>query len=217
MKKVLAICLTMVFVVCMGATVSAAPAGFVSSPAGNAAPTLISFEALSDDCTAELKITPYSEKNTLPADAKALIEKAYDEIVGADDLADLNADLAALADGKELAVSNLFDISATGCSNHEDHEGFRIVLDVEALNRFVGILHLDGEWELLKDAKVINSGKQLEFTVDSLSPFAIVVDADANGNSPATGDNEMVYVYATVMAVSALAVLTITVKGKKNA
>lgn len=216
MKKVLAICLTMVFVVCMGATVSAAPAGFVSSPAGSAAPTLISFESVSDDCTAKLVITPYGEKHTLPDDLRTLIEKAYDNIVDASDLSTL---VAGLNGKKNLAVSNLFDMHVEGCQDHDDHVGFHVVLDVEGLNRFVALLHMDenGKWEEIENAKVVNSGKNLDFTVDEFSPYAIVIDTDASGDSPSTGDNEMVYVYATVMAVSALAVLTITVKGKKNA
>ena len=211
MKKVLAICLTMLFVASMGATVCAAPAGFVSSPAGNAAPTMISFDALSDDCTAELVITSYGEKNTLPAAELALIDKAYTDIT-----TNLNGLVAGLK-GDDLAVSNLFDIRAINCDDHEDHEGFTITLAVEALNRFKGLLHMtaDGKWELV-DAKIVNSGKNLQFTVDSLSPFAVVI-GDEGGNSPATGDNAMVYVYASVMTVAALAVLTITVKGKKNA
>lgn len=212
MKKVLAICLTMLFVASMGATVCAAPAGFVSSPAAGTAPTMISFDLLSDDCTADLEVTSYGDRNTLPAAELALVEKAYADIT-----TDLTGLVKEFAGKKDLAVSNLFDISAVGCANHEDHEGFTITLAVEALNRFEGLLHMtaDGKWELV-DAKIINSGKNLQFTVNSLSPFAVVINTGA-GDSPATGDNAMMYVYATVMAVSALAVLTITVKGKKNA
>lgn len=215
MKKVLAICLMMVFMVCMSASVSAA--GFVSSPSSSTAPVLVSFEALDDDCSATLVLTPYGDKSKLSADALAEIEAAYASITGASDLAKLNADLAKLAGGKDLAVANLFDLSVADCTAHDSHGGFRIVLDVEALNRFVGLLHMEnGAWELV-DAKIINSGKQLEFTVDSLSPFAIVMDADANGNSPSTGDNTMTYVYAVIMAGCALSVAVITAKGKKNA
>ena len=217
MKKVLAICLMMVFVVCMGTSVSAAN-GFVSSPSESTGPVLVSFEALDDDCSVTLSLTPYGDKSKLSADALAKIEAAYASVTGASDLAKLNADLAKLAGDKDLAVANLFDISASGCTDHTAHGAFRIVLDVEALNRFVGLLHMkDGAWELV-DAKIINSGKQLEFTVDSLSPFAIVVDAGENGgNSPSTGDNVMNYVYAVIMAGCALTIAVITAKSKKNA
>lgn len=210
MKKVLAICLTMLFVVSAGATVSAA--GFVSSPSASAAPILISFEPVSEGCTANLVLTSYGEKNTLADAEKALIEKAYTDIT-----TDLNGLVKEFAGKKDLAVSSLFDISAVGCANHDEHKGFTITLSVEALNRFEGLLHMtaDGKWELV-DAKIVNSGKNLQFTVDSLSPFAVVINTKG-GNSPATGDNTMVYFYAVVMAASALAVATIAVKSKKNA
>ena len=218
MKKVLAICLMMVFVVCMGTSVSAAN-GFVASPSETAGPVLGEFDALSDDCDADLVLVTYANRALLSAEDRAAIEAAYNSIVGATDLAKLNADLAKLAGGKDLVVGNLFDISSTDCDGCDDHDGFRIVLEVEALNRFVGLLHMEnGKWELVKNAKVIAGGKKLEFTVDSLSPFAIVMDANENGgNSPATGDNVMNYVYAVIMAGCALSIAAITVKGKKNA
>lgn len=211
MKKVLAICLTLLFVASIGATVCAAPAGFVSSPSGHAAPVLVSAKALSDGCTAQVKITPYGEKNTLSADAQAQLEKAYADIT-----ANLNGLVSGLK-GEDLAVSYLFDISATGCANHADHEGFTITLAVDGLNRFEGLLHLNanGKWEKI-DAKIVNSGKNLQFTVKDLSPFAVVIDTKG-GNSPATGDNMMAALCAVMVAMSALAVAIVCVKGKKNA
>ena len=199
MKKVLAICLVMMFVVCMGATVSAA--GFISSPSTSAAPVLVSFECLTEGCTGTLVLTGYADKANLPAESAAQLDAAYASIAGG------------LFGDKELAVSNLFDLSVEGCSNHADHE-IKVVLAVEALNRFDSLLHMNaaGEWENI-DAKVIDGGKNLEFTVSDLSPFAIVVDtSEAGGDSPATGDNVMVYAVATIVVAAALAIVTVSSK-----
>lgn len=223
MKKVLAICLIMVMVVSMSVTSFAAPNGFVSSPSGNPAPRLISFDPSNDQCTAELVITPYSDRHELTDALRTMFVKAYNEIVGSDDLTKLNAELAKIAAdkkiaGKDLAVSDLFDIHVTGCDYHDEHVDFDITLDADTLNRFVGLLHMnkDGEWELVTDAEVVNNGKHLKFSVDSFSPFAIVVDTGVEGGGPQTGGNSMIHIYAIIMAVSALAIVVIAVKSRKQ-
>lgn len=226
MKKVLAICLMMVLVVCACAvTVSAASDRFVTSPSGNTAPTVVSAECASEGCTAQLVITPYAEKNELPSSLLALIKKAYSSIADSDDLSKLNADLAAAAaelgiDGVDLKVSDLFDIHYEGCDNHEEHTEFDIVLKADTLHRFVGLLHMnkDGEWELVTDAQVTDNGEHLRFSVDSFSPFAIVVDTSAvGGDSPETGVTvDTIYVYAVVMGVAAAALVVIAFVSKKK-
>lgn len=224
MKKVLAICLMMVMVVSMSVTAFAAPGGFVSSPSGNPAPTVEKFDPENDGCTAKLVITPYAERNTLPDDLKALIEKAYASIAESDDLTKLNSDLASLVASKgiaadKLAVSDLFDARITDCDVHEGHMNFDITLKADTLKKFVGLLHMNknGEWELVTDAKVTNTGEHLEFSIDSFSPFAIVVDTTVEGgDAPQTGDNSMIHIYVILMAVSALALVVILIKNKKQ-
>ena len=132
------------------------------------------------------------------------------------DLTKLNEDLKALAaelniPGDKLAVSELFDIHMEGCDYHEEHRYFDIILSAEALENFVGLLHLrqDGEFELIADAKVTHDGDHLEFTVESFSPFAIVVDTTKN--SP-TGDNGMIFVCLALMLVSGVAVVLLNRK-----
>ena len=224
MKKVLAICLMMVMVLSMSVNVFAASGGFVSSPSGNPAPTVVSFKPSDDDCTAQLVVTPYGDKHDLSDALRAMLEKAYNSIVNSDDLTKLNAELAKIAAdknivGTDLAVSDLFDIHVTGCDYHDEHVDFDITLDVDTLSHFVGLLHMnkDGVWELVTDAEVINNGEHLKFSVDSFSPFAIVVDTSSvTPDSPQTGDNSMIHIYAIVMAVSALAIVVITVKSRKQ-
>ena len=224
MKKVLAICLMMVMVVSMSVTAFATPGGFVSSPSGRPVPTVVEFAPSSDNCTASLVITPYGDKQELSNALRSLIEKAYKDVVDSDDLTKLNAELAKLAadkniDSKNLAVSDLFDIHPTGCDHHKGHYDFDITLDVDKLNNFVGLLHMNknGEWELVANAKVVNNNERLQFSVDSFSPFAIVVDTTIDGgDAPQTGDNSMIYVYVILMAVSALSLVVIVLKNKKQ-
>lgn len=224
MKKVLAICLMIVMVVSMSVTSCAAPGGFVSSPSGNPAPTVVDFDPSNDNCTGWLVITPYGDREDLSDVLRSLLEKAYKDVVNSDDLTKLNAELAKIAadkniEGQNLAVSDLFDIHVTGCDFHDGHFGFDITLDADKLSSFVGLLHMNknGEWELVADAKVVNNNENLQFSVDSLSPFAIVVDTTIDGgDAPQTGDNSMIYIYVILMAASALALVTILLKNKKK-
>lgn len=221
MKKVLVICLSLVMLVSMGLTVFAAPGSFVSSPSGNPAPKLDSFTPGSSDCTAKLVITPYSDRDTLPSDQKDNIENAYSSIASTDDLTTLNGDLKKLVsdkklNGKKLAVSDLFNAHIEGCTAHEGHVGSEIVISAGSLNRFVALIHMNdkGEWELVSNAEVINDGKSLKFKTDSFGTFAIVVNTEVD--NPRTGDATMTYICAVVMALCALALVAVVVKGRKQ-
>ncbi len=216
MKKVFVAILTAIMIASL--SVSSFAASFVSSPSGNAAPTLVSFEFESDECDATLAVTAYSQRNTLSADGKTAIETAYTEIKSANDVSSLNADLAALAKSKEikgtnLAVSDLFDVSYIGCDTHNGHGKVTVKLSAETLKNFVGLLHYaNGEWELVAGATV--SGDEITFTVDSLSPFAIVVDNTPD--SPPTKDNGNVYLLAAIAVLSLAAAVVCFKKSRKE-
>lgn len=223
MKKVLAICLTLVMVMSFGVAAFAAPGSFVKSPSVNKAPVLVSYENESSDCTAKLILTAFADRNTLPNELCDMIEKAYDMIVGTDDLSTLNsgvADLAKKADAKvtELSVSDLFDLRYVNCKNHDHHGSFRIVVEPETLKNFVCLLHYyNGEWSIVDSAKVINDGKYLEFTAKEFSPFAIVVKTDADSVTPPyTGDNSAVIICSIVLAVSAMAIVVLLGTSKRR-
>ncbi len=224
MKKSLAFCLTIIMVMSISVTAFAVPNGFLVSPSGNPAPGVVTFDPKDDDCTASLIITPYGDRHDLPDDLREIFEEAYEQIVGADDIADLNDDLKKVAedkniDSENLAVSDLFNLHAIGCDIHDDHYGFDIVLEADTLNRFVGLVQLNsnGEWELITNAQVIKNGNHLKFTVDYLSPLAIIIDTTIySDKTPQTGDNSMVDTYAILMALSALAIVFVLVKGKKQ-
>ena len=223
MKKVMAICLTLVMVMSLGIAAFAAPGSFISSPSMNKAPVLISYENESSDCTAKLILTAYADRKTLPENLCAMIEKAYDMIVGTDDLSTLNSGVADLAKDAgvkvtALSVSDLFDLRYVDCSNHDLHGSFRIVIESETLENFVCLLHYyNGEWSIVDSAKVTNNGKYLEFTAKEFSPFAIVVKTDAeNVTPPYTGDNSAIFICSVVMAISAATIVVLLATSKKR-
>ncbi len=232
MKKIMLVCLTAILACGMCLTAFATPGAFVQSPSLNPAPRLISFSVDSEECEAEIKVTPYSQRETLSDEAEAEIEEAYNIIVNTDDLGTLTADLMALAEAngiesEYLAVSDLFDVDYFGCTHtdHKDLHGyFTIVLEADTLKNFVGLLHYDnGEWELVSDAKA--EGNRLSFRIGEFSPFAIVVDTTPEASQPGdtqpggvqTGDNSIIYVWGAVAALSGAAIVVLAAKSKKSA
>ncbi len=223
MKKLVTVLAMLTLALCLSISALAAPKGFVSSPEAQSGPTIESFKNDSEDCTAKLVITPYSEKEELPQKLVDLINKAYSDVKNAEDLTKLNVDLEALAkelgiSPKDLAVSDLFDIHYTDCETHVGHEEFDIVLKAESLKRFVALLHLNGDkWELIKDAKVTENGTHLTFSVEEFSPFAIVVNtSEEDKKSPVTSDNTASAVCVAIMLASAAALVYVWKKSKKQ-
>ena len=222
MKKLLVICLALIMVLSASAAVFAAP-GFVPSPSKEKAPQAITFTPKDEDCTAKLVITPHEEKKDLPEALEKLMDTAYTTVKGSGDLTKLNEDLKKIAadagiSSDKLAISDLFDIHVTGCDFHEGHTDFDITLSADLLEHFVGLLHMnkDGKWELVKDAKVTGNGDHLAFSVESFSPFAIVVDTTDLGGEAQTGDNSNIYLYLAIMTLSAIALVVIWRKVRKQ-
>lgn len=222
MKKVLAICLMLVILPIMTMNVFAVPGGFLKSPSVNPAPNIVEFQP-PIGCNGNLIITPYSDRDKLHSFSNQLMERAYSEIKNCDDLTKLNSDFAKLVSDKNidvnrLAVSDLFDISVEDCTyDHNNHRGFKIILDADTLKSFVALLHMDqnGEWKLVKNAKVTNDGNYLEFDVDTLTPFAVIVETPAK-DSPQTGDSSMIHIYFILMVVSALTLVVLAIKSRKS-
>jgi hypothetical protein len=181
MKKVIIVCMVFMMMVSMTVPVFATPGAFVSSPSKNPSPELIEANNASKNCTAEIIITAYGNRDQLSAELRQMLEEAYAAIVGTQDVSALNAQLKTLAgelgiNTSDLAVSDLFDISATDCDGHSEHGHFDITLKADTLKNFVCLLHYtNGSWVIVDGAEVTNEGKYLEFTEDEFSPFAIVV------------------------------------------
>ena len=182
MKKILS-CLLVVMLLC-SLSVAAFADNFVSSVANAGAPE-VAEAAQSDgsDGKALIGITPMDEEDKLPEELKADMDAAFDSLDKAADLAAVNDELKAAAADQSIAVSDLFDVRVL----EEGTVSFplTITLKDKNLDNFVALLHyVDGAWQWV-DAEV--DGDSLTFTVDSLSPFAIIVAVD-EATSANTGD-----------------------------
>ncbi len=223
MKKFAMLCLTLLLIASM--SVSAFAVGnFVISPSSNPAPIVIDITPDSDDCDAVIVVTPYSERETLP-DKGAELEDAYDDIKNTEDVSKLNEDLAALAQEKEipgadLGVSDLFDISMTGCDEkvheEENHGGFTVTLEAETLKDFVGLMYRDdeGNWVLVKD--VVVEGDTMTFHLEHFGPYAIVVDTNPNRQPPFSGDDFYMLLWALLAAGSGMAMIFCWYQSRKK-
>ncbi|MBQ7939124.1 MAG: hypothetical protein IJ281_01955 [Clostridia bacterium] len=223
MKKIVALCLTLVMAVSLCLTAIAAPGAFVASPSGNKAPELVSF-TVPDGCNAKLVITPYAERHTLDEATRLVLEEAYKQIANHIQNNDFSKALKAMAESKgmtasELSVSDLFDISYYGCEIHEEHKhqgGFTITLKAETLGNLVGVLHMNNKnWENVQVLACDQDAKTVTFYVENLSPFAIVVDNGSGSSTPPTGDNAMVYLGVALVAAAGLVFVLVGAKKKK--
>lgn len=213
MKKIIALLLTLALMFTMSINCFAT---FVQSPSNNGAPVIIDDETMneSEDCDADIIITPYAERDTLSAEAKAKIEEAYAEISDSLHSAELCDELAAYCkknniDAENLQISDLFDISYEGCTDHHEHGSFIITFKADTLANFVALLHLtDNGWDMIENAKVVRDGTALKFKVDDFSPFAIVVDTSEDASSPSTGDNSNITMWIVILAACVVALGT---------
>lgn len=226
MKKILAIVLATVLAVSIS-VIAFANGGFVASPSGNDAPVIIEIEYGEDSCEPKIVVTPYSERDDLDDKRKSDMEKAYDEIAANKDLTKLCSALTSVArakgiDPKNLAVSDLFDVSAyhKGYS-HTYCSTITITLSAETLKNFVALIHRNPttqKWEHIPNAYVDASERTLTFSVKDFSPFAIVVDTKAS-NIPETGEPQLqILIPAAIVVISAvsLAGVLIVLKKKKQ-
>ena len=180
MKKLFVICLALVMAFAMTATMalSVGAGDFLASPSRNQAPELIFGQNEKGD---KVGVTSYADRNDMPAEARRLLEEAYAKILGTADVSALNSRIGEIAkemgiDVAGLAISDLFDLSPVANADGT----FSITLKAETLQNFVCLLHYHGgEWQVVEGAKLTNNGEHLEFSVDSFSPFAIVVNTGA--------------------------------------
>lgn len=192
MKKLFAILLTIVMVAGLSLTALAVPSGFVSSPSSTTAPELSDFESEDEDCTANLEIISFADRDKMHEDDRKAIEDALESIKNAKDLTEINEALANLAEElginpSDLAISDLFSIVYSDCVSHDEHGNFDITLKPESAKNFVSLLRYNnGKWEMVNGAKVVNG--HLVFNSDVPYPFAIVVNTSTQ-SSPQTGSN----------------------------
>lgn len=218
MKKLLAVSLAVILVFSFGFTTFAN--GFVQSPSNNSAPVVDKTETKNETagCTAEIEITPYSDRDELPAELKKQMENVYKKVSEATDISTLSTELKTFCDKnkintKDLAVSDLFDIAYEGCTAHDGHGQFTITLKAETLKNFVALLHYDGtKFEVVDGAKVSADGTKLTFKIDDFSPFAIVV----NTKGTATGDSFNLGLWIAILSASVVALAAVAFIGFKR-
>jgi hypothetical protein len=183
MKKIIVILMAAFVLLTVSVSAFATNGGFVSSPSNNQAPELLDVKSGFEDCTSKFAVMSYADRDQLSEEVRANLEAAYTQIIGVQYLDQLNSEVAELAEKAgvsvdSLAVTDMFDISATDCADHENHGKFSITLEPTLLKNFVCLLHYyDGKWNIVEDAKVTGSGTRLEFTESEFSPFAIVVSS----------------------------------------
>ncbi len=222
MKKLMAVFMALVMTLSFSVMAFAAPGSFVQSPSRNDGPTFVEGENEDAECPAELVVTPYKDRKTLPEKTLKDIETAYRIIADCKDLTSLCAPFASFVSGKgipaaNLAVSDLFDVSYYNCDIHENHGAFHIKLNAETLKNFVGLLHYkDGVWEYVDNAKVLPDGETLEFSIKDLSPFAIVVEKEVGSvTSPDTGDIDLTFPIIMLVCSAALIAVCVCIKKRE--
>ena len=220
MKKFVVLCLAMVMVLSMSLSTLAADLGaFIKSPSLNDAATVEGFESDHEDCSAEIQVTSYADRDKLSEEARARLEEAYRQIVNAGEenaftqmLKELAAELG--LDLDQLSVSDLFDLSATNCDGHGEHEGHTITIKADTLENLVGVMQFDGEkWIILEIVEWNEFDKTVTFHCDELYPIAFIVNNDPD-RAPQTGDYSALYLGIALVAAAGLVVVLATSKKK---
>lgn len=219
MKKFLAVCLALVMVISAG-VLAFAQGGFVSSPSGNEAPEVEDVSYEDGSCEPEIVVTPYSDREELSEEKEEALNEAYDDIAENEDVTAMCPALSGVATAKgvnpaDLAVSDLFDVSAYHKLPHDYCGSITVRLSSETIKNFVALLHRqsDGTWEVIPDVIVDLDENSITFEARDFSPFAVVVDTSAD-SLPNTG--EMVYIPAIAMVVSAISLAVVLFSLKKK-
>ena len=211
MKKILASVMALVMVATLTVSVFAAGA-FLSSPTNNH--TTLEDYSFSDNCGAELILTPYGDRDQLDDATRKTLEEAYDSIASNSDLSKIVEGLKEYAESKSVdpsavKVSDLFNLSYKGCDDHGNHT-YTAKMKPEYVKNFVGVMqYVDGKWILIKDVRIENG--YLIMTSSYYGPTAILV----SGGSPVTGD-AFPWIYVVLMVVSAAGLATVVVLSKKR-
>lgn len=215
MKKVLAIFMAIAMMAALSVTAFAANDNFVSSPSGNSAPTVIG--STNGSGSVKINLHSYKDKNSLSDDAKAEFEASFDSIKNAASLTDLNAGIADIAaknnaEVKDLAVSDVFYTTA------EDAEGATtITLKADTFKNFVALMYYsDGEWTIVKDAK-LNEDGTLTYTADKFGSYAVLVKTEKTAEFPPTGDNAFVWAIMAAVVLAGASVAVVVKNKRTNA
>lgn len=210
MKKLVAVLCAAVMTVGMAVNVFAAPSPSVSG-------TVTAIESATDanGNAVEIKIETVSEaeaehfteeEKTAVADVKENFETIAKKVLG-----------EKFEDGMKLVdIRNLYVPEGANVT-------FPLTLTVKVTgvtkDSTVAVLHYNAETKTWEDVNATAGDGTITFTVNSLSPFAFIVDANTAKNagsttSPATGEaNTMTWV--AIVAVAAVAGMVVTYRRKR--
>lgn len=219
MKKFFAIALMFVMVFTMTLSAGAVSGSFIQSPSFNSTPIIVDSENSDSDWKGEIYITSYGDRNVLELIEREKLENAYESIKNSNSVATLIPDIVDIAGNLNVSPDNLgiSDLFHIGISEATD-DSFKIKLDAETLDNFVGLVYYEnGKWYIVDDAFI--DGDYLIFTSELPRAFAVVVDVDNSiVDVPVTGD-VLSWMLIAVMAASAtgIVLLVITYRKKYNA
>lgn len=119
----------------------------------------------------------YSKRSALTAKQRREFIKCYNDVKKHTDLTELTEDIADIAeeqglDVSDLAVSDIF----YSVLPKDKKSGTRVRVKAPNLDKFVALLcYSNGQWSVVKDAKVNANGK-LVFKTKKAAAYAIVID-----------------------------------------
>ena len=119
----------------------------------------------------------YSKRSALTSKQKREFTKCYNDVKKHTDLTELTEDIAEVAEEQGLEVSDLAvsDIFYSVLPKNKE-SGTRVRVKAPNLDKFVALLcYSNGEWSVVKDAKVNANGK-LVFKTKKAAAYAIVID-----------------------------------------
>lgn len=220
MKKL--ICMLTVVVLCIALACPVLADEFVPSISEKSAPELLSGKVVKDGQTvAELEedcllITPVSKANQsdkIPDDAKNMLLSVY---AG---LKDGTHKIDSVSSG-DMVVRDLFDVTWL-CSDHPEiveptgvHVELTFKLGVAKGEKIEVMTYKHGKWNAIVD--VVNNGDGTVTCVfEDFCPVAFLVSADAEQGPSQTGDDAMLILWISLMAVAAAGLVVLAIVGRK--
>lgn len=213
MKKLVALCLTLVLALSLSVSAFAANGAFISSPSANKAPELV-------DTDPEIKVTPYADRDDLADLDTEEMEEAYRQIANVIENNAFSQALKELAKelGKaasELSVSDLFHVNVDDATPDEQG-GYTITIKLEDLENFIGLMQFNGtEWKNVEIISIDKENGTVTFRVTESGPIAVIVDNGTGSSTPPTGDNAMMYLGVCLVAAAGLVVVLVNSKKKR--
>lgn len=213
MKKLVALCLTLVLALSLSVSAFAANGAFISSPSANKAPVIVNTDPA-------IKVTPYADRNSLADMDTEEMEEAYRQIANVIENNAFSRALKELAKklGKaasELSVSDLFHVNVEDATPDEQG-GYTITIKLENLENFIGLMQFNGtEWKNVEIISIDKENGTVTFRVTESGPIAVIVDNGTGSSTPPTGDNAMMYLGVCLVAAAGLVVVLVNSKKKR--